>query len=76
MTYIRINLNEIFTIRDADTSRKPKLFEFQCKNCGKHGEVDGRLVWRKFCHDKCYKDYLQEQRNIKKILAVKNKFKL
>jgi hypothetical protein len=71
MTYKRVDLSEIMR---RTANKKAETITIRCKNCGQDKEIYHRLVWRKFCDDKCYKEYLTEQRNIKKILAVKSKF--
>lgn len=68
------DLKEVFgTVVINTGNRKKEPYQFQCKNCGQHKEVDGNLIWRKFCDIKCFKEYLQEQKDIKRILASSNR---
>jgi hypothetical protein len=74
MTRYKIIFKE-FNLVDIDTKQKKKEYiTIKCKHCGKDKEVDAYLVWTKFCDIRCFKEYQAEQRNIKKILAVKSKF--
>jgi transcription elongation factor Elf1 len=68
--YKRVELSDILR---GTGNKKAETITIRCKNCGQDKEVNHNLVWAKFCDDKCYKEYLAEQRNIKKILAVINR---